>query len=339
MAKSNSVSSNRIRRTPAKKVTRSVTSSKIFKKKASESICIKAYKFENISGLKACNSYSNFIEYSVMCMVVVILLCQLRSLRPDSSSAKLDQLPSFRYYKKRVTLDTPGQALSLALATSLPEAIVFLPDNPDELEDWMLSAMESYVGNEKFIERCSPNNVIDFVCGNMSRILGYLNSCPASSMHSFNVDSSVLEWSVQDVVNRMAIPESSNIRISHIIERLRVECFELPQNPVTFAEPPFSGTHAIEGGCKLEKEIFGKDMPIRLTKPDESPSGLTSGFTDEQLSKLSSLERRKLEAAFKVGKKDLISKYQRIILQRSTEPETAISEPPVSVRLQEKGIS
>lgn len=307
-------------------------SNKVFNKRSSGSLCIKNYNFNSAAAFKSLECYSNLVELMVMCMVTVTLLCQLRSLSPDSSSAKLDQLPSFRFYKKRVMLSHPGHGLAITLAASLPEAIANLADNPTELEEWLHAALDSYIGNEKFIERCSENNVIDFVCGHMSRILGYLNSCPASSLQSFNLDTSVIDWSISDVIERMGLPEGTSISVEHIIKRLRDECFEVPQYPITFAESPFLGPAAVKGGGKIEMEIFGDDMVVRLAKQDESPALRDTGFSDEQLSYLTDLELNKLRAATKVGKIDVINKYQRIILDRSKEnPRTsaAPSELPV----------
>lgn len=78
--------------------------------------------------------YAYLLWLFIVCIIAVALLCQLRSLRPDGNASKLDQLPSFRFYKKRIILNTAGPALTLSLAASLPEAVTLLPDYEAALE-------------------------------------------------------------------------------------------------------------------------------------------------------------------------------------------------------------
>lgn len=119
------------------------------------------YCFENVEGLAPLESYDNMVKRIVVCIVAVVMLVQIRILKPDASGASLDRSPSFRFYKKKYIFADPGFATSVALAAGLSQFIISLPDDPQELEKFLIKALESYVRNEKFIETPTQGNIME----------------------------------------------------------------------------------------------------------------------------------------------------------------------------------
>lgn len=160
--------------------TSKTSTKKIFGKEINSELRIKNYKLSSLTDLREIDSYENIIKLTTMTLVTVSMLCQMRALRPDGTSALLDQLPSFKYYKKKIILDYPGEALAISLPSCLPKVVVFLPDEPGDLEMYLIALVDSLQGNEKFLEKVSEENLSNYISGHCTRILGILNSCPSS---------------------------------------------------------------------------------------------------------------------------------------------------------------
>jgi len=308
----------RQRNLPSSSIGRTVSSRKILPKTANNNkLSIKEYNLNSINDLSQIENYSNIIELVCICMVTVVMLCQFRSLRPAGNSSKLDQLPSFKYYKRKVVMDYAGQALALAVASSLPDAVVNLPSDPNELERWLLAVLDSYTGNEKLVKNCMENTVTDYVCGHMSRILGLMNSCPAANMQAFNLDTSCVNWGIKDVIERIPISDLPEDIVDRVVSRLRTEHFDISAGPPRFSETPYTGDFSSGGGSKIESEIFGEEMPTRILSGGEAALVENTGkLSEEELSLLSPLELRKYNSAVYVKKKDLINKFKRIVIDR-----------------------
>lgn len=306
----------RSRNTPVK-TSNKASVRKIFSKSATEVLTIKSYDLSGLDNLQPITSFNNIVELTAAAMVCTVLLCQLRALRPDGNASKLDQLPSFRFYKKKISLGSPGQALAMGLATSVDGAIVLLPDDPAELESFMMSVLDCYAGNEKFIEKPSANNLAEFITGHMSRILGILNSCPSANMGVFNLDASVASWGISDVLSRLPGEFLKNVPVSRIIEIFHAEC-DIPTSSIFFSEPPFIGNLSVENGSKLEKEIFGDHMPQRTVSIVSSKTKASSSSVTDEIARarLLPLEYRKYSAALKVNLKDTIARYESLIQKR-----------------------
>jgi hypothetical protein len=308
----------RTRNKPVKS-TNKVSTRKIFKQSANESLSIKNYNLSSLDGLESIDSFENVTQLAAAAMVMIALLCQLRCLRPDGNASKLDQLPSFRFYKKKITLGTPGQALATGLASSLDEAIVLLPDDPKELESFMIAVLDCYSGNEKFIEKASSSNLAEFIAGHMSRILGIINSCPSANMGAFNIDSSCVSWSISDVLERLPGNHLNKVGPEVVKDIIIRECNVNADSPISFPEPPFLGNLSVENGSKLEKEIFGEFMPSRNLSitPQKEAKAMSSDITEEMASKhLTPLELRKYKSALKISQKEAINRYETIIHKR-----------------------
>lgn len=314
---------------------------KIFGQKSAGTLQVQKYSFSNIEGLEPLESYDNIVRLAVLCMVTVVLLVQLRIIKPDASGSSLDRSPSFRFYKKKCLLADPGYATAVALAAGFPELIIFLPDEPEELEALLTKALDSYVGNEKFIEIPTQNNIIECLWGHISRICGFLNSCPAANMGLFNLNASAADLSIGDVINMIPIQAAQSLPPAEVAASLKELFSTKDENgnfvPPSFEEAPLSGPAAVSGCSKIEAEIFGDDLPIRkLSSSSKSTSGPSPSKTTlaEAEQHLNALQLRKYRAALELGKTSLISKYEKIIFDKQSpvSESSAQSKPRVRLR-------
>lgn len=163
-------SANKARPSSSKKM-----GTKIFGTSSIGKLQVQKYHFENVEGPEPLVSYNNIVSLIIQCMVVVMLV-QIRIIKPESSGSSLDRSPSFIFYKKNCLLTDPGYANAVALTAGLPEIIIYLLDDPDELESFLIRALDSYVGNEKFIENPTQGNITQCLWGHISCICGFLNS-------------------------------------------------------------------------------------------------------------------------------------------------------------------
>jgi hypothetical protein len=301
---------------------RSEDARKIFNKGRTGEICVKAYDFSGISSFRDLENYDNIVEYVCMAVVGVAMLCQFRALRPDASAARLDQLPSYRYYKKRCVLNTPGKCAAIMLACTLPEVSIHLDDDPVISEQYMANILNVYTGNEKFIEKITAQNLTDGILGHMSRILGIMNSCPSANMSAFNLDSSITKWTVKDVLEKLPLKDKAGkaISVETVISRLRSECFDWGENSIQFNELPYSGELAVEGGSAIEKDIFQDKMPVRTqatgSTNQEAKIDAPASISESDLTLLNSIELKKYESAVFLKRTDMITKYVKLVASR-----------------------
>lgn len=308
--------------------------SKIFGSKSSGKLHIQKYSFENVEGLAPLESYDNIVDLLVKCMVTVVLLVQLRIIKPDASGASLDRSPSFRFYKKKALLADPGFATAAALAAGLPELIIYLPDDPQELEEFLIKALDSYVGNEKFIETPTQSNIMECLWGHISRICGFLNSCPSANMSIFGLNATAAEMSISDVIGAIPIKAAQSISPKSVASSLKELFSTKDENgnliPPTFEETPLVGPVAVSGCSKIEAEIFWDTLPTRRISKGGGKSSVASTSGNVSLEDaeqyLDALQLRKYKAALELGKTPLILKYEAIVLQKKG----SVVEPPAS---------
>lgn len=307
---------------------------KIFGNQSSGKLQVQKYLFENIEGLEPLQGYDNIVNLTVQCMVAVVMLVQLRIIKPDASGSALDRSPSFRFYKKKCILADPGYATAIALAAGLPELIIFLPDDPEELEAFLIKTLDSYVGNEKFIETPTQGNIIECLWGHISRICGFLNSCPAANMGLFNLNASAAELGIADVIKMLPIKAAQSLQPEDVAASLKELFSSKDENgtivPPSFEEPPLGGPLVVSGCSKIESEIFGDDLPIRKISGSGKPTANASSSKvtlAEAEQFLDPLQLRKYKAALELGKSSLITKYERIIQEKLSPPAEPKSSP------------
>jgi len=295
----------------------SVSSTLKGKKAKKGEITIKNYSFESLIILKETNIYNEAIITVAAVIVTVVLLVQLRCLNPEANSAKLDQTQAFRFYKRRVIVSEYGKTTACLLASTLENVVVFLPDDQEQFVEMVLALGDAFQGNERLIEKCSNNNLTDYVHGQMTSIIGTMASCPSSNISAFGLNTDCVNWTVEDVLSSVPNTDIQALSVDVVKNKIREMCGVVPNSegvvtPVKFEDKPLSGGQSVDGGCVLEKDIFGSNMPVRTrTTSGTSASGKAKvGKTDVEKyrSVLSAFELRKLEAAIKVEKTDLVKK-------------------------------
>jgi hypothetical protein len=306
------------KKTPANSILKKQASERLTGKKAqSGELRIKGYElsgFEFLHGLGA--TYDNICISIAACISTVVLLVQLRCLRPDTPSSKLDQLPCFRFYKKRILTDDPGLVTAFTLAICNPQAVILFPSDMTELEKLLINLLDCYQGNERFIEKCSSENLSFFIYGHMSRIMGIMSSCCSANMTAFGLASDCANWTVADVLSRIPFPDINNLDPQLVKNHIRKFCLtpnsEGGFDQILFQELPFTGGFATSGGCAMEFDIFGSEMPIRATDSKESSSSgavVKIALSDDQLKgALNPIDYQKLQAAISLKRNDIIKK-------------------------------
>lgn len=282
-------------------------------------ITIKDFKFDEIKKFYFLNNYENICILITITIIVILILCQLRSLKPDVSASKLDQSDAFRYYKRKIILKDPGKSMALLISASLPEVFVYLPETEEKMEQWLQDVFYTYTGNERRVETIHEGNPIEFIHGTMARILGMVNSCPASNMSSFGVNTDCVNWDIENVLKRL--PEPFRFKKELLIERFRILVGETPP---TFDEFPYTGKNTVDGGSIIENELWCGKSPKRNRKFDKEDVTI-----DMEAAKnyLSHIELEKLKAALKIGKKDLINKLHHKIKKAMKQNEESHKQP------------
>mgnify|MGYP001807180369 CR=1 FL=1 len=227
--------------------------------------------------------------------------------------------------RKKCLFADPGYATAIALAAGLPEFIVFLPDDREELEAFLMKTLYSYVGNEKFIENPTQGNILECLWGHISRICGFLNSCPAANMGLFNLNASAAELGIADVMKMIPMKAAQSLHPDDVAGALKELFCTKDENgnfvPPTFEEPPLGGPLVVSGCSKIESEIFGNDLPTRKisgsgkSTVNASPNKVTFAEAEQHLDPL---QLQKYRTTLEFGKSSFITKYERIVQEKIT---------------------
>lgn len=295
---------------------------------------IREYSLD-ISSLSMIEYYSGACKSVAALMVVIALLVQLSCLRPDTFSHKKDQTPAFRFYKRRVIVHDIGRVAACVLASCIDEAVVHLPADPMELNSMLIAIIDCYQGNEKALEKCNADNVDTYISGQMSRLMGYASSCPSSNQSAFGLTSDCLSWnSVEDVLKHIPCDDIRKVPAEEIRSLIRQACGLISNSdgslsPIIFDEKPYTGSFSVEGGCRLEKDIFGDMMPARTRGSQETVLKSQGKASEEEIEAikplLTPLELRKVESAMRLRRFDLIRSLISEVEKRnaqSTETKT-----------------
>lgn len=289
--------------------------------KISTKISIAKYELDSISTFLSLKSYKHILTLSTIAMVCTIMLCQIKCMKPDASSRSLDQLPSFKLYRKRIITNNPGHALAITIATALPEVLVHLPSQgADEIEEWMYAVLDCYIGNEKVLSKASSNNITDYVSGHMSRILGYLQSCPSSNIGIFNINSSIVNWNLEDTINNLPKP-LSEVPKEDVINLFK-EIILVDGEIDSFMEKSLEGSFSIDGSSKIEYDLWESKVPKRLNP--SANSVIVNKDIDQETAKLylTDIEYRTYKAAILINKKEIINKLNRVIKEKQDSEKT-----------------
>lgn len=191
-------------------------------------------------------------------------------------------------------------------------AVAFIPDDPKERLAVLNSLLDSFTANSAFVETPTEKNFAYFIHGYMSRIMGWLNSCPSSSPQMLGLDKKCVDWKVIDVIKNAPEP-LRNVKVEDVIKNIAdkassSDSYTLSDGPITFMEKPLSGPGTSKGCSSLEFELFGDNLPLRSKSLEVTAKvGKSGQMPDSSLSKadveryLSPLQQKKYAAAAKLG--------------------------------------
>lgn len=314
----------RSRNLPTKKAQK--VKDKLFGIKGISTIRIREFEISsNLLFLKSKSVYDKFITNSAATIVILGILCQIKALKPNAKSVQLDQSPSFKFYKKKVLVDSPGQIFALFLALGLPESGGLIPDE-DQFQDWVSGMIDGFTGNERVMDNPTYETGPKYIAGQMSRIIGIMNACPATSMQTLGFSSDCQTWKIADLLSRVDNKDIASVPREVIIDLIKGSTMGEPNeegiyNKIIFNEDPLKGSSTISGCTVLEYEIFGDLFPERTTskssKFTESPSKIVeSGIHPEAERVLSSYELTQFRGAILIKNNKRIEELYKLVDQR-----------------------
>lgn len=189
---------------------------------------------------------AGFIDHIICGVLTILIMVQLRLSQGAVDSKVIDQLESFRFYKKRFLSNMPGRALCVMVA--LLETILF---QPDDLTDVVIAYTDSEITPCKPVASPNKSNFGDYIAYRLTQVLGTLQSCPATNIKVFGLSATVIDWDL-DTALKSVIPPSFSYDIE-IIKRCMRDYFltnkgGLQSELITFTE--------IGVSSKIENEIF-----------------------------------------------------------------------------------
>ena len=147
----------------------------------------------SLADLKALSQVENFrgiVLLTGVLFVIVVLMVQIRSLRSSEPPAFVDRSPSYKFYKARF-LRSP-ETLSVVVSLGICQILPFMDCDPSVLQTSIYQNIDCGAGgNARFIERPNSQNFTAYFHGVVSRLLGLLNSCPATNASVFNLPRDV----------------------------------------------------------------------------------------------------------------------------------------------------
>jgi len=171
------------------------------------SIC--EYSVNSLAVLRDLPSYPSIclLSISIIVMVCLVMLCALRE-NTSESNAEFDSRPFVRFIKKNIFGSSDGLVVATALA--VVQALGFIDvSTPVQVENFMKAAIANYRPNVKAPKQLNASNVEVWVNGQISRILGLMNSCPASVAGLYNFGLSPGQssrFSIKEIVNSISLP-------------------------------------------------------------------------------------------------------------------------------------
>jgi hypothetical protein len=306
--------------------------SSVLQSKNPRGISIGEFEIDSINAFREFSFFNNLIIFTCGLIVIIAIMIQIRFARNNVPHSTVDRLPSYKFYKARYlkTTYTKSVVIVLAMYSVLP----WLDTNMVTLENSMIQHLNTGVeSNSPYIEKPNSNNYQMYFYGVISRMLGLLNSCPASNHQIFNFPSAVKDANMETILKLVPFPESSKPSVDEMIGFLREVCLK-EDNP-TFEEDALPGD---SGLTPLELQIFGDVMSRkpavsnRLTRGSILPN---NALTHENLaSVLSPVELAQYDLSAKHNParlKELTSiAIERFNSQKAAQREQSSNPAPVA---------
>lgn len=311
--------------------------------------------------------YRDLPSYSDICVLAIVLMASLAMLsaireNTNESNAEFDSRPSVRFIKRNF-FGTPD-ALVVAACLAVVPALGFIQDiSPTNVENFIKASIANYKPNVKAPKQLNASNVEVWVNGQISRILGLINSCPASIAGCSNFglkNGQASRGSMESLVRSMPLPNKPSVPfvinsfriIVGIVSRDSDERYILtpPGKPLVFNEPPIrssTGSFQLLGITIIEHELFTK--PIlgahgNIASPGiEIKRELDASLAANPMEKtkvrpldasdlerfLSSLELASYRSAAKLGNKHRLLELNQLVISRKEAQASGSNTPQV----------
>jgi len=318
---------------------------------------ISEYPIVSLAVLKDLPSYFNICLLAIIVMISLVVLCAMRE-NTTESNAEFDNRPFVRYMKRNLfgTGDTLVVAASLAV---VPVLGIIDTSTPVQVENFIKAAISNYRPNIKAPKQVNASNVDVWVNGQISRILGLINSCPASVAGLYNFGLTPGRSSstgVKQLVDSIPLPNKPSAAyvifsfrlIMGLIEDNEEGVARLISEPQVFNETAltFAGKSNLStlGISPLEWELFTVKIPRKSgvfvpgveIKRQLDTSSLITPNTKTKLRALdeadlqellSPLEFASYRSASKLGIKSRLQELNEAALSRK-EAKSSGSEKP-----------
>lgn len=229
-------------------------------RKKPQGLAIGEYSIDVLNTFADFDCFSGIVLRTCGLFVVLAIMIQIRYAKNNTPPSMVDRLPSYRFYKARYLKSINCHAIVILLG--MYQVLTFLPSDTETLESSLYSNLDAGVGSNTPLIHDKPNlnNWGLFQYGVISRILGLLNSCPATNSGIFNFPSSVREHKVENILKLLPFSEDVMPFVEDVKDFLRGEMLLEAENPC-FEEEVLPGE---SGLTVLEAEIFGDVMTRRM---------------------------------------------------------------------------
>jgi hypothetical protein len=299
---------------------------------------ILTYKVSTLVVFQELECYSEILTCSIVAVITIVNMVQIRAMRPMSSAQEVDTSDSYKLYKSRVIRNDPGVILKSCLAAAA--VFPYLGETPEAVQEQLDSIISSKGANGKIVN--SPptkSNYALWTYGTIAQIGGIMNSCPATNPSVLGINQPLL-LDVKEILKMFDLPGKPTYE--EIIARTRNFFITNPvdgqvSDSFVFKEV-FDGSKSI---TPLEEEILGESFIVR-----EDASRLRIGAsgsipknspTPEDIVKyLSTFERTRYEQAGKMGARDvLISLNRKVMVAMAAEMATNLKGSPSENNIEE----
>jgi len=217
------------------------TPSEFNKKKTKyRNMTVGEYEIKLIEAFKGIEAYDTLVLMACGLAVVIALLSQVATIRHESAFRRnIDTTDTFRFWKARffrvdATLYTVA---AMAISASLSYSTA---SNFDQLEMELIATADAFTRHVPFIKSLNEKNYGRWRDGVISRLLGIINSCPATNIALFNFDpAQIAKMDTQQVIKFLGFsnppePETVLRYIASVIFS------EGSPKDITFDETPLS---------------------------------------------------------------------------------------------------
>jgi hypothetical protein len=295
------------------------------------------YNLKNVGVFDGLLLYKQAILYVCSWAVTIVLLCQIRALRADSSAQAVDVSPSFKFYKKLVT-GKIGQAVGTL--TVAYDAILYLEQEPKKLNEQLVDLLDNNTGTSKHIEKVTKDNWSLYILGGVARFIGLGNSCPCSNYKVFGIENP-LGLNIQNILDYIEVPNKPTVEdVKLFLQNQFYAVDNGERKQINFDENEIGD----KGYAPLELEIFGPDKtPMRQIslKTRSATLGADGAIPGNAISKvdletyLTPLERVRYEQAAKAGMKKMLQDLNKKVIDKIKAAElkeiTEITEEEIKV--------